>query len=446
MAKGFTCIIALLMMASCGVYTTFQPIENLTETDTLGDSVSLASMSWRELFTDSCLQILIEEGLANNTDLQIALQKVNEAEAVLQASSLVLLPSISFIPQGTVSSFDGSKGIKSYSLATSVSWELVFGKQRNAKEGAKAVVEQSRAYRQAVRTRLIATVANSYYMLLMFDEQQAIYDQALVNREEQVRVLKLLKQNGVTTEVAVAQAEADKLKVEALLLSLKKQIQAVENSLSVLLGRVPGIIDRGILAEQSFAIHISAGIPLQLLRDRPDVRQSEQELVQAFYATNEARAAFYPSVSLSGITGWTNDNGTIVNPGGWLFNAVGSLVQPLFNRGTNIARLKVRRAQQEEALFSFRQRILDAGEEVNNALTQWQVARKRQELDEQQVAALQTAVHDTWLLMQHGSSNYLEVLTVQQALLQAELTTSEDKFDEIQGAINLYHALGGGGY
>ena len=207
----------------------------------------------------------------------------------------------------------------------------------------------------------------------------------------------------------------------------------------------PQGIERSSLDEQIFPAEISVGVPLQLLANRPDVRQAEYNLAQAFYATNAARAAFYPSIILSGNAGWTNSGGgMILNPGKWLLGAVGSLAQPLFNKGANIANLRIAKAQQEEALLQFRQSLLDAGKEVNNALGQWQTARERIAIGKNQIAALQEAVRKTELLMRHSSTNYLEVLTAQQSLLAAQLTDAQDRFDEIQGVIELYHALGGG--
>ena len=245
--------------------------------------------------------------------------------------------------------------------------------------------------------------------------------------------------------MAVAQTEAGKLSVDASLLSLERQITELENTLSSLLGSASGDITRSTLSGQSFPDTLLVGVPLQLLQRRPDVRQSEAALAAAFYVTNRARFAFFPSITLSGSAGWTNAAGAaITNPGQWLFSAVGSLIQPLFNRGQNIANLKVAKAQQEEALLSFRQSLLDAGTEVNNALVQWQTARGRLKLDEQQVVALTSAVRSAELLMKHSSQNYLEVLTARQTLLQAELDAASDRFDEIQGVINLYRSLGGG--
>lgn len=447
-------VLGLLMplLAGCRIYSSYKR-PDMQVSDSIyrqpiltDDSTSMASLSWKTLFTDSLLQGLIQRGLDKNTDLQVAYLKVQEAEATLTASKLAYLPSVSFTPEGGISSFNGAEPSMTYSLAASASWEIdLFGKLRNAQKGAKAALMQTQAYSQAVRTQLIATIADSYFSLLMLDEQLRVSEQTVENWADYVNTLEMLKEYGSVDQVAIAQAKASKLSVEASILTLKQQIQAVENSLCALLGDVPGPIVRTSLSEQVFDAQISTGIPLQLLRNRPDVQQAEWVLVQAFYATNEAYSAFYPSVSLSGLAGWTNSGGgVIVNPAGWLLNAVASLVQPLFNRGTNMARLKISKAQQEEALLLFQQSILDAGVEVNDALSQWQTAQQRLLLDEQQIQSLRSALNDTELLMEYGTTNYLEVLIAQQNLLQAELTKVQDRFNEIQGVVNLYHALGGG--
>lgn len=447
------CISAWVGLGACSVYKSYERpdmpvVDSLYRqaAATSADTTSIASLSWRELFTDPKLQALIETGLQNNTDLNIARLKVTEAEATLMTSRLAYLPSISFEPSGTLRSVDGNAMTKSYDIAASASWEVdIFGKLTNAKRGAKAALEQSEAYRQAVQTQLIATIANSYYSLLMLDAQLDISERTAANWGENVRAMKALKAAGDATELAVAQSEASKLSVDASIASLRQQIDQMENTLTALLGIAPQKIDRTTIGEQRFPTELAAGVPLQLLQRRPDVRQSEAALAQAFYATNAARAAFYPSITLSGSAGWTNAAGVaITNPGQWLFTAVGSLVQPLFNRGKNIANLRIAKAQQEEALLSFRQSLLDAGTDVNNALIQWQTARQRQQIDQQQILSLESTVRSSELLMQYSSQNYLEVLTARQTLLQAELTAVSDRFDEIQGVINLYHALGGG--
>lgn len=442
-------LFALTLLTGCSIYRPYTRPE--VETDGLyrdipvEDTVTLASLSWRELFTDPQLQTLIETGLEQNTDLRIARLRTEAAEATLLNARLSYLPSVSLNPEGGISRYDGATS-KTYNLGASASWEIdIFGKVTNAKRGAKAALEGSRAYAQAVQTRLVATIAGSYYTLLMLDRQLAINERTLDTWEKTVRTLEALKKSGGANDAAVLQARANRMTVEGSVLSLRKSIRETENALSALLVLPPQDIERDSLEWQRFPAEMSVGVPLQLLANRPDVRQAEYNLAQAFYATNAARAAFYPSITLSGNAGWTNNGGgMILNPGKWLLGAVGSLTQPLFNKGTNIANLRIAKAQQEEATLLFQQSLLDAGKEVNDALVQWQTARERIVIGGEQIATLQEAVRKTELLMRHSSTNYLEVLTAQQSLLAAELTDAQDRFDEIQGVINLYHALGGG--
>ena len=454
--KLITLSVSCLLLSSCGIYTTYERPsdintdglygQDLNEEAVAVDTASIASLSWRELFTDSHLQTLIEHALQSNTDLLSAQQRIKEAEATLSSAKLAYLPSFMLTPQGGVSSFDKSKGSWTYTGIASASWEIdIFGKLTNAKRRSKALYLQSLEYEQAVSTSLIANVANLYYTLLMLDEQYRISEETAVNWRESVRTMRAMMAAGMTNEASVSQSEANCRQVEASLLDLKQQIKEVENSLSILLGEVPGGIERGHLAGQDFPEELTVGVPLQLLSRRPDVKSAELSLASAFYSTNAARSAFYPSITLSGTAGWTNSAGNmIINPGKLLLSAVGALTQPLFNKGLNIAQLKIAKAQQEEAKLAFRQALLNAGSEVNNALTQVQTARGKTELRTGQITSLENAVRSTQLLMQHGTSTYLEVLTAQQSLLSAQLTQVADRFDEIQGIINLYQALGGG--
>lgn len=444
-------VVAAVSLSSCNIYKSYKPTENVAEDlfrdiPSQDDTTSLAALSWKELFADKQLQSLIEEGLTNNTDLRSAHLRVEAGEAALMASRMAFLPALNLNPQGTLRSFDGSKTSKSYQLAASASWELdIFGRLRNASKASKAALEQSKAYQQSVQTQLIATIANSYYTLLLLDKQLNISNSALELWKENVQTMKAMKKAGMTTEAAVAQTEANYLATEASTLTLKKQIIAMENSLSTLLGKSAQTVNRGTLDAQSFPQELSAGVPLQLLHNRPDIRMAEYGVAQAFYAVNQARSNFYPNITLSGTAGWTNSgSGIIANPGAMLLQAIGSITQPLFNRGANIANLKISKAQQEQAVLSFQQQLLNAGAEVNNALTQWQTARGRIAIEDKQVEALESAVKSTKLLMQHGNTTYLEVLTAQQGLLQAQLSQAADRFDEIQAVINLYHSLGGG--
>lgn len=439
------------LLSSCGIYTKYQPEttapDNLYgEGTAVVDTANLGNVDWRELFTDPRLQELIEQGLQSNTDYLSAQLRVEEAKATLLSAKLAFLPSFSLAPQGTVSSFDKQKAVQAYSLPVTASWELdIFGRMRNAKRQAKALYAQSQDYQQAVRTQLIAGIANTYYTLLMLDEQLSLTQQTEQAWKETVVSARALMKAGQYNEAGVSQMEATYYSVQTSILDLKEQINQVENSLALLLAETPRHYECGTLSAQHFTQDLSVGIPMQMLANRPDVRSAERSLEAAFYGTNQARSAFYPSIVLSGSAGWTNSAGSmIVNPGKFLASAVGSLTQPLFNRGQVIAQYRISKAQQEEARLFFEQALLNAGSEVNDALTACQTSREKTVLFDKQIVSLQKALKSTSLLMEHGTTNYLEVLTARQTLLSAQLSQTANRFTEIQSVISLYQALGGG--
>ena len=436
--------LVLISTASCSFYKEYQRpdlhfVDSLyRRMEVLPDSISTAAISWETFFTDSLLKMWIDFGVRYNTDLGIAHYKVQEAEAALLSARWALLPGGTFQAQG------GLPGSLSASL--NASWEAdIFGALRNSSNKAAAALEKSKAYEHAVQTKLVATIAESYYTLLGLDEQLAISRRTLNTWEENIRTLDALKRAGKTNEAAVLQAKANKYSVEADILTLEKKIMEVENSFCALLGFVPMPIERSTLAEQILPTELSAGVPAEILSRRPDVRQAELTLAQCHYSKNIARSAFYPNLSLSGALGWKTGNGNItLSPGSIITNLLASLVQPVFGRGVNKARMMTAQAQYEQAAYSFRQSILNAGVEVNNALTMWQTAQQRVDIVKKQIVSLQAAVWNTQLLMKHGNASYLEVLSAQKNLLNAELTETSDRLDEIRGMINLYHALGGG--
>lgn len=443
-------IIVTFLLAGCGTYRKYErpdiSAENLyRDIPANTDTATIASMSWRDMFTDPKLQNLIDSGIVNNTDLNVARLRVEAAEAALMTAKFSYLPSIGLNAEGGVGRFDGVM-TRTYNVGASASWELdIFGKLTAAKRGAIAALQGSRDYQQAVHTQLVATIADSYYALAMLDAQLAVNERTLENWRSTVRTLEALKKAGKSNEAGVLQAKANVMQLEASQLAIRKSISETENALSVILSMPSHTIERGKLSEAVFPDSLSIGVPLQLLSNRPDVRQAEMGLAQAFYATNVARAAFYPSITLSGTLGWTNNGGGMVtNPGQWLLNAIGSLTQPLFNRGANIANLKIAKTRQEEAKLLFQQSLLDAGKEVNDALTAWQTAKSQIEINDRQVETLREAVRKTELLMRYSDTTYLEVLTAQQSLLDAEMSLLQSRFDRIQGIITLYHALGGG--
>lgn len=437
------------MFTGCSTYSRYHraeiPTENLYRTLPAGiDTVTIASMSWREMFTDRKLQSLIETGIKQNTDLNVARLRVEAAEAALITAKLSYLPSLGINAEGGGSRYDGTTA-RTYNVGASTSWELdIFGRLTAAKRGAVAALQGSRDYQQAVQTQLVATIADSYYTLSMLDTQMAINNRTLENWRATVRTLEALKKVGKANEAGVLQAKANVMQLESSQLAIRKSISETENALSAILAMPSHSIERNNLTEASFPDTISIGIPLQLLSNRPDVRQAEMELAQAFYATNVARAAFYPNITLSGTLGWTNNGGGVItNPGQWLLNVIGSLTQPLFNRSVNIANLNIAKSRQEEAKLLFRQALLNAGKEVNDALAVWQTAKSQIEIGERRVSVLNDAVRKTELLMCHSGATYLEVLTTQQSLLEAETLQSQAYFERIQSIIKLYHALGG---
>ncbi len=434
-----------VVLGGCGIYGKYErkPLEFDAECYAKGDTsmAPLSAMPWRELFTDGCLSDWIERGLKANTDLRIAQFRVEEASATLTASRLAFLPSLNASADGSVSNSSSNR----FQIGPSASWELdVFGKQRNLKKGAEASYNASQAYKQAVTTSLIATIANGYYTLVMLDEQLSISERTLKTWDENIRTLQAFKRAGRSNEAAVLQARANRMKVESSTLTLRKRISEQENSIRSLLLEPDADLARGEYSKQSFPDTLSAGVSLELLSNRPDVRQAEFELQKAFYNVNVSRSAFYPSITLSGNAGWVSSSGAVANPSSWIANALGSITAPLFNRGTNQANLKISKAEYEIAALEFQQKILDAGIEVNDALSAWQTARNKLVIDKKQIVALRGAVHNTRLLMRNTPTSYLEVLTAQQRLLEAELTEVEDRYDVIQSVIRLYRALGGG--
>lgn len=429
---------AILTLGSCSMYREYERpklhyLDSLyRRLPDLQDSSSIAELSWREFFADTTLQEWIRLGISFNTDLSIARFKVDQAQATLHAARRAFFPSASLSAEAGING-----GSMSYSLTPSFSWEAdIFGKMTNAKRSAVAAVEQSVAYKQAVQTQLIATIAETYYTLLMLDAQLAVSQRTQKTWEENIRTLEALKMAGKTNEAAVLQAKANMLDVQNSIYVLHKKIFETENAFSSLIGIVPIIIDRGTLEGQEFIEHLSGGLPAEILGNRPDVRQAELQLKQAYYATNQARASFYPSVKLDGFLRF--------DPSGFITDLGASLLQPLYARGLNNAQLRRAEAQQKIALYEFRQKLLDAGIEVNNALVALKTAQSMVKIDKKQIVHLQAAVWNTQLLMKHGNTNYLEVLTAQQKLLQAELSEISDRYEEIRSVINLYHALGGG--
>ena len=447
-------IIAVILsytLTGCNIYSQYQRSPNVENIDSLynfievtDDTTNISALPWRELFTDPMLQSLIEQGLKSNTSLNVSKLNVEQAQIALKSARLAYLPSVNAVPQGNLTNFNNST-TQTYNLSVAASWEVdIFGKLRNAKERNKSALEHSKAYRQVIQTQLISTIANTYYSLLMLDQQLDLSIRTRTNWEENLRTVVALKKSGKMNEISVLQSEANKMALSGQIVAIERGIKELENTLSALICMNPQSIKRGSMNQVSFPEELSVGVPIQLLSNRPDIRVAEHNLAQMFYATNEARSSLYPSITLSGTAGFSNNAGSIFNPGQMIYSAVASIVQPIFNRGIIRSQVNISKSKQEQALLQFKQAILDAGVEVNSALIQWQSAKERLKYDALQIKVLEKAVSGSELLMKHGSANYLEILVAQLSLLKTELTYSTNKFEEIQGVINLYRALGGG--
>ena len=455
MRKALILALIAVMTSSCSIYRKYHrpeelPVDSLYRAELIAnpeDTSSFGNMPWEELFTDPYLKDLIDSALVHNTDLQTAILRVEQAQASLYAAKWAYSPSLNLSPQGSLTSIDANKPTYSYNLGGNVSWDIdLFGNLLNAKRGAQATLLQQQAYQQAVRSQIIGTVATSYYALLMMDEQVRISDESVIIWREQVRTLEAQMNVGLVNENAVTQARANLYGLEASNAQLKQQQKETENSLCSLLGRVSGTIARSTLAEQSVPETVSVGVPLQLLSNRPDVYQAEMTLASAYYSTNQARSAFYPQLTLSGSAGWTNSLGQAVsNPAGVLINAVAQLAQPVFNRGQLRANLKVSKAEEEIAKLNYRQTILNAGQEVNDALFAIETSGIMLEKHEAQCVDLERTVKTADLLYRKSQSgSYLELLTAQQSLLNAQLSVVSDKYNQLAYTVTLYRALGGG--
>lgn len=448
------CAVALL--SSCHIYKSYDRPEDITVAglyrdtlaggDTLAaDTANFGNLPWKEVFTDTRLQALIGQALANNANLRSAALNVKQAQAALMSARLAYAPTLALSPQGTVTSWDKGKATQTYSLPVTASWQIdLFGQLLNPKRKAQVSLKQTQFYEQAVQTQVIANVANMYYTLLMLDRQLQISEATCDILKRNLETVEAMKDAAMATSAAVEQSRTAYAQVMASLPDIRQSIRETENALCLMLNQPAQSIARGTLEEQQLPSEFATGVPLQLLSNRPDVKAAEMSLAACYYDTNSARAAFYPQITLSGSAGWTNNYGAIFNPGKLLASAIGSLTQPLFYRGANIARLKQAKAQEEQAKIQFQTTLLQAGNEVSNALYQYQTASDKAVSRRIQVNSSRKAAEDTKELFNLGTSTYLEVLSAEQSYLSAQLSEVADTFDRMQSVISLYQALGGG--
>jgi len=448
---------AAMLLTSCGLYNKYERPEvdtkglvrdtqSLTDTLAVQDTTSVGNLPWRTVFTDPQLQSLIEQGLKNNPDLLNAALNVQMVNEALKVAKLAFLPSVAISPQGTLSSFDGAAATKAYSLPVSASWNVdLFGNLLSAKRSAQMQLIATKDYQTVVKTNIISAIANLYYTLLMIDRQLEIVSDMEQLTKETWDKMKFMHDNRVGyRSTAVQSAEAAYYQVQSQRVDLLRQMREAENSLSLLLGQPGQTIARGKFAEQSLPTEFSTGVGIQMLANRADVHQYEMSLAQCFYDVETARSRFYPNITITGTAAFTNQNG-MVNPGKWLLSAVGSLVQPIFQHGQIVAGLKVAKMQYEQAFNKWQNAIYKAGNEVSNALVAYNSYSQKVELDGKRVQVLKQNVDDTRKLMESSANTtYLEVITAQSNLLNAEIAEVSDQLSKMQAVVSLYQALGGG--
>ena len=414
--------------------------ENVTLT---GDSTSIAELSWREFFTDPLLQRLIDTALTRNTDINSARIAIQQSEASLAAAKQGFFPSVVFSPSGSISSF-GSETAKTYNVPLQVNWDIdAFGSIKSNKRKSEALLMQAKTAEQAVKASIISAVAQQYCTLLLLDQQQEILMATDSLWKISLDTQKTLWENGKSYSTAVNQMESSYLNVKTSIVDNRRNIREVENAICSLLAITPRHIERSHLGSYSLPRALETGVPAMLLQYRPDVKMADYAMAEAFYNTQAARAAFYPSISLQGLAGWTNNAGAIVNPGKILLNAVASLTQPVYAQGKLKANLKINQLELEKMMNQYVQTVIDAGNEVNEALADYQAAVEKHDYYQRQVEVLKDAYRGTHELMDNGKAIYLEVLTAQETLLNAQLNQAVNMYNGAMGVIALYIALGG---
>jgi len=458
MKKNIIAILsAALLFGSCGIYNKYERPDvdtrglvrdtvSLIDTLLVSDTANFANIPWRQVFTDPQLQELIQTALTNNVDMLNAALNVSTAEAQLTASRLAFLPSVAFAPTGTLASFDGSKASKTYSLPVSASWNVdLFGSLLNASRSAKMQLLTAKGTQVSIQTSLISGIANLYYTLLMLDKEVSICDELIELSEENVRMMELQFSLGKSNSTAVQSAKTTLMNLQVTREEYLRNIRTTENSLCLLLNEPGHTIARGTFDNQSLPSEFSTGFGIDLLRNRADLYVAEMNLAKCFYNVNAARSAFYPGINITGTGAFTNSAGSvIVNPGKWLLSAVGSLTQPIFQNGKLIANLRASKNSYEAALNTWQNTIYSAGNEVSNALSDYNSYDKQSKIQAEELVLLRKTVDDTKMLYQRSGATYLEVITALKGLASVEQAKVSNDLYKMQAVVSLYQALGGG--
>ena len=449
----FILLVLTFIVVSCkvkqlGKFPEIKADDSLYRDLNISDSSSIATVPWRELFTDTCLQFIIEKAVNNNPDMQVAIARINKAEAAFRQSRVASLPSLNVGANATYQSRIEGVGVPEYyQLSGSTSWEAdIWGKFRSAKRASLASLMASEAFKRAVTTDLIASVAINYYNLLALDAQLDITQRTLEKRISNAQTMEALRDNDLITSADLVLSQANRYSTEILIPDLKQRIYETENVLSLLMGKEPGPITRTSLEQQSLTDDLRTGIPAQLLANRPDVQEAEFRLRYYYETARSARANFYPKLTINASGGLTQTTlNALFNQPVFFWNIIGGLVQPIFDYGLNKQRYLSATADFEESQASFRKILLNAGSEVVNAMHSYETATDKISIREKQIGYLEKAVEYTTELLKYTSTtSYIDVLTSEVTLLSAQLNGVNDKFDQLQSIVALYQSLGGG--
>ncbi|KJD36653.1 membrane protein [Tamlana sedimentorum] len=460
-SKGALLLVVVVTLQSCFVAKDYERPDVTPETEALfrtenlpQDSVSMANVSWKTMFTDTYLQQYIEEGLQNNMDIRMALQQIQSATAYAKEGKAGYFPSLDLGANVTHQKLSENSqfaslitgDIDTYDITASLSWEAdIWGKIRSNRRATQAAYLQTVSAHQLVKTELISNIANAYYNLLALDAQLEVTKQTIETRRIGVETIKALKDAGQVTQVAVDQNIAQYNNARALQVDLEAAIFKTENTLSILLGKTPQKFERSRLETQHIESEIKLGIPAQLLSNRPDVMAAEYGLIQSFELTNVATSNLYPSLTLTASAGLESlELDKLLNVNSLFATVVGGIAQPIFNKRHLKTLKEVAKADQEQALLSFKKTLLIAGNEVSNALYTYEAETEKYEYRKLEVEALRAAETNSEELLKNGYANYLDLLTARQSALSAELSIIDSKLQQLSSVVNLYEALGGG--
>ncbi len=431
--------------------------ENLFRTDLLPqDSVSMATISWRDMFTDPVLQRHIATALENNLDVRVALQNIRAADAYLKQSKAAYLPTLSAGPNYTFQTqslrtqsgqmLNGRKYSDQFDISANLGWEIdVWGKLKAQERAELANYLATVAGHQSVKSDLVASVASAYYQLLTFDDQKKIIGKTIALRKKNLETTTALKEAGTVTEVAVQQSEALVYNAESLLISIDIQIELLENTMSLLMAEPSHAVERTTIAAQRMPMSMKLGYPVNLLANRPDVKAAEYRLMNVFELTNAAKANFYPTLRVTGGAGISaGDLDQLFSADALFANIVGGLTQPILNKRQIRTQYEVSLANKEIAYLNFRRAVLTAGKEVSDALKIYEAQDGFISLKRKEMEAYEKSVGYSQELVNYGLANYLEVLNASANQLNAELNISNAEYSKLDAGIELYRALGGG--